>query len=270
MKPCIAIPLPHSTKQDYVERALPPYVHAIEAAGGEALPIPLDKTQDEIAEMLKQCHGVVLPGSPADVDPEKYGELRHEKTHDADPARDAADELLLQDAHNMHKPILAICYGLQALNVWRSGKLCQDIAAELRSPVKHEAGRAVKEAHRVNVASESRLARILSDAPDTSLSVSPDATAMQMMVNSSHHQAADVVGDGLRVSARSPEDDVIEALENDASEDQFILGVQWHPERTYDDDPNSRALFKALVDAAGQWQRSDYAKGEPEGLEKRT
>jgi putative glutamine amidotransferase len=266
MKPRIAIPFPHSTKQDYVERALPPYVHAVEAAGGEALPIPLDKTQDEIAEMLKQCHGVVLTGSPADVDPEKYGEPRHDKTHEPDPLRDAADELLLQDAHNMHKPILAICYGLQALNVWRSGRLVQDIAAELRSPVKHEAGSKVKEAHRINVASESRLARILSDAPDTDLSVSPDGTSMQMMVNSSHHQSVEVAGDGLKVVARSPEDDVIEALEGDEPADQFILGVQWHPERTYDDDANSRALFKALVDAAEQWQQSDYAKCEPEGL----
>ncbi|MGH9531395.1 MAG: gamma-glutamyl-gamma-aminobutyrate hydrolase family protein, partial [Terriglobales bacterium] len=93
--------------------------------------------------------------------------------------------------------------------------------------------------------------------------------AMQMMVNSSHHQSADVVGDGLRVVARSPEDDVIEALEGDAPEDQFVLAVQWHPERSYDDDPASRALFKALVDAAGQWQQSDYAKGEPEGLERK-
>ncbi len=268
MKPRIAIPVPHSTKQDYDARALPPYVHAIEAAGGEALPIPLEKTQDEIAEMLKQCHGIVLPGSPADVDPEKYGEPRHSKTNPADPLRDAADELLLQDAHNMHKPILAICYGLQALNVWRSGKLCQDIEAELHSPVKHEAGRAVKEAHRINVDPESRLAKILADYPDTGLSPSPDFTAMQMTVNSSHHQSADVVGDGLRVVARSPEDGVIEALEGEAPDDQFVLAVQWHPERTYDDNPASQALFKALVDAAEQWQQSDRAQGEPEGLER--
>ena len=270
MKPRIAIPLPHSTKKDYVERALPPYVHAIEDAGGEALPIPLDKTQDEIAEMLKQCHGIVLPGSPADVDPEKYGEPRREKTNPADPLRDAADELLLQDAHNMHKPILAICYGLQALNVWRTGTLRQDIASELHTPVKHDAGRKVKEAHRVNVDPESRLAKILSDAPATSLSPSPDFTAMQMMVNSSHHQSADVVGDGLRVVARSPEDGVIEALEGDAPDDQFVLAVQWHPERSYEHDPASRALFKALVDAAEQWRQSDYAKDEPEGLERKS
>ncbi len=266
MKPRIAIPLPHSTKKDYVERSLPPYVHAIEAAGAEAFPIQLDKTQDEIAEMLKQCHGIVLPGSPADVDPEKYGEPRHPKTHPPDPMRDAADELLLQDAHNMHKPILAICYGLQALNVWRSGKLCQDIHAELHSPVKHDAGSKVKQAHSVNVVPESRLAKILSDAPGTDLSPSPDFTAMQLMVNSSHHQSADVAGDGLRVVARSPEDDVIEALEGDAPEEQFVLAVQWHPERSYDHDPASRALFKALVDAAEQWQQGDYAKGEREGL----
>ncbi|MGH8459427.1 MAG: gamma-glutamyl-gamma-aminobutyrate hydrolase family protein [Nevskiales bacterium] len=269
MKPRIAIPVPHSAKKDYVARALPPYVHAIEDAGGEAMPIPLEKTQDEIAEMLKQCHGIVLPGSPADVDPEKYGEPRHQKTNPADPLRDAADELLLQDAHNMRKPILAICYGLQALNVWRSGKLCQDIASELRTPVKHDAGRKVKEAHRVNVDPTSRLATILSDAPGTSLSPSPDFTAMQMMVNSSHHQSADVVGDGLRVVARSPEDGVIEALEGDESEGQFVLAVQWHPERSYDHDPASRALFKALVEAAEHWQQSDYAKDEPEGLQKK-
>jgi len=266
MKPRIAISVPHSTNAQYVERSLPPYVHAIEAAGGEALPIPLDKTQDEIAEMLKQCHGIVLPGSPADVDPEKYGEPRHEKTNPADPQRDAADELLLQDAHNMRKPILAICYGLQALNVWRSGTLRQDIEAELRSPVKHSAGSKVKEAHRVNVDPESRLAKILADAPGTTLNPSPDFTAMQLTVNSSHHQSADVVGDGLRVAARSPEDGVIEALEGDAPDDQFVLAVQWHPERTYDDDPASRALFKALVNAAEEWQQSDRAKGEPEGL----
>ncbi len=267
MKPRIAIPVPHSTNQEYVERALPAYFHAIEEAGGEALPIPLDQTQDEIAEMLKQCHGIVLPGSPADVDPEKYGEPRHAKTNPPDPLRDAADELLLQDAHNMRKPILAICYGLQALNVWRSGKLVQDIEGELHSPVKHDAGRAVKEAHRVNLDPASRLARILADAPGTALSPSPDFTAMQLTVNSSHHQSADLVGDGLRVVARSPEDGVIEALEGDDPDDQFVLAVQWHPERTFDDDPSSRALFKALVDAAEQWQHSDYARGEPEGLQ---
>jgi putative glutamine amidotransferase len=266
MKPRIAIPEPHSTRKDYVERSLPPYVHSIAEAGGEAVVIPLDKTQDEIAELLKQCHAIVLPGSPADVDPEKYGEPRHEKTNPADPQRDAADELLLQDAHNMHKPILAICYGLQALNVWRTGTLRQDIESELHSPVKHDAGSKVKEAHRVNVDPESRLAKILADAPDTGLSPSPDFTAMQMVVNSSHHQSADVVGDGLRVVARSPEDEVIEALEGEEPEEQFVLAVQWHPERSYDHDPASRALFKALVDAAEQWQQSDRAQGEPEGL----
>ncbi len=270
MKPRIAIPVPHSRKKDYVERALPPYVQAIEDAGGEAVPIPLEKTQDEIAEMLKQCHGVVLPGSPADVDPEKYGKPRHEKTNPADPLRDAADELLLQDAHNMHKPILAICYGLQSLNVWRTGTLHQDIESEVKTSVRHTAGRRVKRAHRVNVDPASRLARILSDAPGTSLSPSPDFTAMQMMVNSSHHQAADVVGDGLRVVARSPEDGVIEALEGEAPDDQFVLAVQWHPERSYEHDPASRALFKALVDAAEQWQQSDYARDEPEGLRQKS
>ena len=68
--------------------------------------------------------------------------------------------------------------------------------------------------------------------------------------NSSHHQAAgDVIGDGLRVVARCPEDHVIEALEG-TSADHFVLAVQWHPERSFDEDPNSRAIFRALVEAA--------------------
>jgi len=123
MKPRIAIPVPHSSNREYVERALPQYQHAIEAAGGKMVLVPLDKTQDEIAELLKRSSGVVLPGSPADVDPEKYGARKHPKTQPPDAARDAADELFLQDAYNMRKPLLGICYGLQALNVWRSGTL---------------------------------------------------------------------------------------------------------------------------------------------------
>jgi putative glutamine amidotransferase len=228
----VAIPTPHSTNQEHVTRSLPQYKAAIEQAGGEALVIPLDRSNDEIARLSSLCHAVLLPGSPADVDPEKYGEaVRHPKTAPGDPPRDNTDELLLQDAFNIRKPILGICYGLQSLNVWRTGTLIQ----HLDTPVNHAAGSKVPRAHGVHIEAESRLAGIVQ--------------AGLLRVNSSHHQAAVVPGDGLRVVARCPEDGVIEALEGTAPE-HFVVAVQWHPERMIADDEPARALFRALVQAA--------------------
>ena len=99
-------------------------------------------------KVCKRCDAVLLPGSRADVDPQKYDADRHEKTAPADSKRDTVDELLLQDAYNMHKPVLAICYGLQILNVYRSGTLAQHI----ESVINHSAGREVAKAHTVEVA----------------------------------------------------------------------------------------------------------------------
>jgi len=157
VRPRIAIPVPHSNPE-YAQRVLPDYEKAVEAAGGEPVVIPLDATPEETAKLLNRCQGVLLPGSKADVDPQKYGAEKHAKTEAADPLRDAADELLIQDAYNMRKPILGICYGLQSLNVWRTGTLVQDIASELKSAVKHDAGRKVAIAH--SVAIEERGCRI--------------------------------------------------------------------------------------------------------------
>jgi putative glutamine amidotransferase len=244
VRPRIAIPVPHSNAE-YAQRVLPDYEKAVEAAGGEPVVIPLDATPEETAKLLNRCQGVLLPGSKADVDPQKYGAEKHAKTEAADPLRDAADELLIQDAYNMRKPILGICYGLQSLNVWRTGTLVQDIASELKSTVKHDAGRKVPRAHNVAIESGSRLAGIIG--------VGKGAEKM-LPVNSSHHQAVEVAGDGLRVAARCPDDGVIEALESTLP-DQWVVAVQWHPERSYQDDAASRALFRALIDAAGEPKR---------------
>jgi putative glutamine amidotransferase len=247
VKPRVAIPEPHSGDREYTARALPQYQQAVAEAGGEPVIVPLDETPEGIAKILATCQAALLPGSRADIAPSKYGQEKHEKTAPADALRDAADELVLQDAFNMRKPLLGICYGLQSLNVWRTGTLVQHI----ESGVNHEAGRAVVRAHDINVEAESRLARILADAPHTDLHPSPDFTAMRLKVNSSHHQAPEVPGDGLRIAARCPEDGVVEALEGTAPE-HFVLGVQWHPERTTAESPASRAIFKALVEAAKQ------------------
>ena len=237
MAPRIAIPVPHSGDPEYAARSLPQYERAVEIAGGEPVRIPLDQSPAQIMKLLERCDAVLLPGSKADVDPAKYKAQRDPQTAAADSGRDTIDWILLDDAYNLRKPILGICYGLQSLNVYRNGTLIQHI----ESPVKHTAGRTVAVAHTVKVVPESKLAEIID--------------GVEVPVNSSHHQSADVVGEGLQMVARSPLDGIIEGLEG-TSEDHFVLAVQWHPERSVEEDEASLAIFRALVDAALVRQRA--------------
>ena len=238
MRPRIAIPVPHSGDAEYAGRALPQYVRAVELAGGDAVTVPLDSTPSNIEILMDGCDGVLLPGSRADVLPEKYGAERDPNTAEADLRRDAVDELLLINAYEHRKPILGICYGLQILNVHRAGSLIQHI----ESPVNHEAGRKVAIAHDVVIDDGSILARIVKEG---------NGNQGKLPVNSSHHQSADSVGKCLRISARCPDDGIIEALEGTDSE-HFVLAVQWHPERSVDEDAASRAIFSALVRTAAR------------------
>lgn len=244
----IAIPEPTSSDAEYNQRALPQYVEALKAAGAEPVVVPLSETQEQVAKLLASVQGVLLPGSKFDVDPQRYGEAREPECAEDDPGRTAADELLLQDAFNLRKPILAICHGTQNLNVWRGGALVQD----LKTAVNHRPGREVVKAHPVEIAEGSRLNGILpaTEAGDTK---EGEIEADGVEVNSSHHQAIRTPGDNLRVSAVSPGDGVIEAVELDAA-DHFVVGVQWHPERTYGQSGFSRAIFSAFVRAAAEWQ----------------
>src|SRR5262249_18701673 len=144
VKPRIAFPEPHSGKPEYNQRSIPQYAHAVEASGGELVVIPLNASNEEIAKMIARCHAALSPGSPADVDPQKFDQAKDPHTNPADPKRDNLDELLLQDAFNMRKPLLGICYGIQSLNVWRTGTLKQHITTS----VNHEAGREAPVAHK--------------------------------------------------------------------------------------------------------------------------
>jgi putative glutamine amidotransferase len=234
----IAIPEPTSSDQEYNGRTLPYYVNAVRAAGGEPVVVSLNEPQEHVATMLAGVQGVLLPGSLHDVDPQRYGEQRTPECADDDPIRAAADELLLQDAFRLRKPILAICHGAQTLNVWRNGSLFQD----LKTPVNHAPGREVVEAHPIEIEGGSRLTGL----------VAASANA-EVTVNSSHHQSIRTPGDNLRVVAVSPVDGVIEAVELDAP-DHFVVGVQWHPERTYAQSEFSRAIFGAFVEAAATWE----------------
>ena len=292
----IAIPMPHSEDREYAERAIPQYELAVHQAGGEPVRIPLDQNPGAVMKLIERCDAILLPGSKADVDPAKFGDLRSPHTAASDYPRDAVDELLLQDAYNLRKPILGICYGLQILNVYRTGSLVQHIPdflpEETRTRVNHEAGKTVAVAHEVEVEKDSRLAEILcgdsrpfgklragsrlssraqlggsslkpsegenreghgfsraDTASNSSRALAPEGDKLVIPVNSSHHQSADSIGDGLRIVARCPDDGIIEALEG-TSPDHFVLAVQWHPERSVDEDEHSRAIFRSLIGAA--------------------
>jgi putative glutamine amidotransferase len=252
MKPRVAIPVPTSTDLAYNQRSWPMYAEAVARSGGEPIEIPLNATPTEIANLINTCQAVVLPGSPADVNPHKYGQDPIPECSAPDPARENVDELLIQDAHNLYKPILAICFGIQSLNVWRGGTLVQDLNI---LPVNHPAGRSVAIAHTAAVAPDSLLGTILRDGASEE---APEFDGfLRLPINSSHHQAIGILGDGLRVSARCPQDAVIEAIEGGQSPDvtahHFVLGVQWHPERSYDISLASLALFHRFIAEAAVW-----------------
>jgi putative glutamine amidotransferase len=236
----IAIPEPTSRDTAYNQRSLPQYIAAIQSAGAVATVIPLHERQDRVARLLANVQGILLPGSGYDLDPQAYGESRIPACNEPDPDRSAVDELLLQDGFNLRKPILAICYGVQALNVWRNGSLIQDLKQDGKSVVNHAPGREVQDAHPVRIALDSRLSSLTHEAGDL------------VHVNSSHHQALRIPGDNLRVTAVCPLDGVIEGVELDSSE-HFVVGVQWHPERTYTTSSFSRAIFSAFTGAASNW-----------------
>jgi putative glutamine amidotransferase len=258
----IAIPEPTSPRHvpdsaSYNQRSLPQYLHALYSAGATPIPVPLHESPQRVAKILSTCHGILLPGSPADIDPQKYGQSAIPQCEHPDPDREAVDELLIQDAFNLHKPILAICQGAQALNTWCGGTLIQDIPTQVSSPsgtvVNHSPDRSVTEAHPIAITPNTRLAAIgRSCHPERSEGPASGISKLTWSVNSSHHQSIQTPGDNLVISALCPQDNVIEAVELSSS-DHFVIAIQWHPERTYDHSALSRAIFHAFVHAADSW-----------------
>ena len=213
------------------------YEDAVRRAGGEPVLLPLS---DPVAldRALPTLDGFVLPGSPADVDPAEYGAVDRGLSAPADLAREAADRAVLKHAFAEHKPVLAICYGCQLLNVYLGGTLIQDLRAETGTNVPHRKKDLVPEPkedprHPAAFDQGSRLAAITGGTLGE--------------VNSSHHQAIATPGKSLRVTAHAG-DGTVEGVEwtGDAN---WVVGVQWHPERMFGDDAAER-LFADFVVAA--------------------
>jgi putative glutamine amidotransferase len=196
------------------------YVRAIEHAGARALLVP--PSEEGVDETLDVLDGILFSGG-ADLDPQTYGAEAHSETRDTRPERDRGELALLEAALARDMPVLAICRGLQVLNVARGGDLVQ----HLPDTVGHEQHRETKGVfsdHGVRIDDDSRVGSLLGDrAP----------------VKSSHHQGVGRIGEGLREVAWS-DDGTVEALEDPAQ--RFAVGVLWHPEAGED-----RKLFEALV-----------------------
>jgi putative glutamine amidotransferase len=245
MRSRILIPVPTGGDFSYNERSWPMYAAAVQGAGGDPVRLELGVPAQAIRHAARACSGILLPGSPADVLPARYGADSDPATSKADELREAADWTLLEEAERSRLPLLGICYGMQSLNVYRGGTLVQDL---LPAPVNHSAGKAVAVAHMVAVAASSHLATLL----DRDEALLQDGF-LRLPVNSSHHQAVAQPGDGLKIVARCPEDGVVEAVEAeyDPRDPCWVMGIQWHPERSTDISDASRALFRRLVAEAG-------------------
>lgn len=208
------------------------YTRAVERAGGVPIVIPPMAEPDALASMLDRVDGLILTGGE-DVAPARYGVVPHAKLGTTHPERDATELALVAAARDRALPTLAICRGIQVLNVALGGTLVQDIAAERPSGIEHDSkGERSARVHEVLVTPHTRLADVLGDT--------------RVIANSFHHQALDRVAGGLRVSARAP-DGIVEGVEWDG-DDWWALGVQWHPEELVEGNERwDRELFAALV-----------------------
>src|SRR5258708_24783780 len=212
----------NKTAWHYLQRE---YSEAVWDAGGLPVLVPLIADAAYTRGLGSRLDGIVLSGSGSDVDPARYGQQKQPECGPTHPEKDAVDLALTNLALETHKPLLGICFGAQAINVAMGGTLVQHLTVQL----KHD-DNAIR--HEVTVESNSRLAKL--------------GGKNHFTVNTSHHQALDRVAPALRVTARSPSDGVIEAVES-TDPARFLVGVQWHPERIYKEEELSRALFEELV-----------------------
>ena len=214
------------------------YVHALVAAGGAPVLIPL--LSDDMAtlrEIYEHLDGVLVPGG-VDIDPAIYGTPRHELLGRLDPARDVTEVTITRWALEDSKPFLGLCRGLQVLSVALGGTLWQDITQERPDSTKHDFfpnGGFSRDhlAHNVDVAGGSRLGDALG--------------AGTISVNSMHHQGIRELGVGL-VPTAFASDGLIEGAELTGG--GFAVGVQWHPEMFKTGEPSVGRLFEDFVAAA--------------------
>jgi len=210
------------------------YERSVVEAGGDALVV--DLSAGSPATLLDGVEALLLTGG-GDIDPALFGEDRHPAFQESEPGRDAAEIALVLQALATGLPVLAVCRGVQVLNVALGGSLIQDIPSQLPLALNHRVTDPKNAlAHDAHVSAGTRLAGLLGLA----------GSGGRVPVNSRHHQAPNRIGEGLIVSAVA-EDAVVEALE--LADYPFCVGVQWHPEN-FVETGEFQALFNGLIEAA--------------------
>jgi len=208
------------------------YTDAVLAVGGTPIIVPLVEAPESLRPLAENLDGILLTGSHSDVDPASYSEVREEACGPVQPLRDKTDFMLLEVAMRRRIPVLAICFGLQSLNVFAGGSLIQDIPTHVKTSIRHSNPRSNgRPSHPIDVFAGSLLEEL--------------AGGTQPKVNSTHHQAVGRVGRDLEVIARAS-DGVIEGLVGKDSS-HWILGVQWHPEKSFSYDLFSRRIFERFI-----------------------
>jgi putative glutamine amidotransferase len=236
MRPLIGIPCDgnlRSTRRRYSLGQR--YCRALFTVGCAPILIPLLDDDEVLLDTYQRLDGLLLAGG-GDIAPHYFGQTRSARLRSVDLPRDRAELFLARQAVRDDLPLLAICRGIQILNVALGGTLYQDIPAQIPQALRHDFHPEHSRnylGHEVWVRPGTRLADIL--------------RAERLGVNSFHHQSVKAVPPGLRVAATAP-DGVIEAVE--AQHKRFIVGVQWHPEELVEDDPRMRRLLEAFVEEA--------------------
>jgi putative glutamine amidotransferase len=215
------------------------YINVLRSVGAVPWVVPLlPHDMDTMTEIFNRLDGVFLTGG-VDVEPSFYGETKLPICGTTDPDRDVIESALLRHAMERKLPVLAVCRGLQILNVVCGGTLYQDVKAQVPAALKHDyfptpATPSRKYlAHAVSVKSQTRLGEIMG--------------ATQVDVNSMHHQAIKELGQGLVANAFAP-DGIIEGIEG--TNGQYLMAVQWHPEELTETQPEMKRLFTTFIDAA--------------------
>ncbi len=233
-KPIIAL-YPSYTPSDKRQNVLMRYIHAVEKAGGAPFLLPLSTDPDVIETMVGMCDGMVFTGGD-DAHPRHYGACLHEGCGDLCPERDAGEMAFAKQFLATKKPFLAICRGIQLINIMYGGTLYQDIDLEKGRGLTHrqkppyEVG-----SHTVKLDKNGFIANLLGRE--------------ELFVNSMHHQAVKQLGKDLRIEGYAT-DGVVEAVV--ATDRPFGVAVQWHPECLVGNDAPSLKLFKALIEAASK------------------
>lgn len=204
------------------------YLEAVEHAGGRGVLLPpLSSEEDEALDLLQRFDGLLLTGG-GDIDPTLYGAERHPETDGVSERRDTSELVIARAALEVGMPFLAICRGLQVLNVSLGGTLIQHLPDV--STTAHRGAEVPDAQEHIKVEGGSRLAEALG--------------TQEVEGSGSHHQAVERLGEGLRAVAWA-EDGLIEGVEHDEG---WVVAVQWHPERTAAEDPVQQRLFDAFVE----------------------